>query len=180
MISVAFKYVPQTAAATFVLLHIMSDSSSLTVIWWCRCWAEANLQLGSQPRGHLYPHPGLGGLLPRHTDDWPGNILVQSWATSVNATTMRNRCTLSEKYSKFSRYSMKCNGKHDTTWNIPRSITFSPLHFMLYQGNRFPFGQCMASMRWHAKMQPKKLALVVKMTFCWIVATVVGRALLWI
>ena len=157
MISVAFKYVPQTAAATFVLLHILSDSSSLTVIWWCRCWAEANLQLGSQPRGHLYPHPGLGGLLPRHTDDWPGNILVQSWATSVNATTMRSRCTLSEKYSKFSRYNMKCNGKHDTTWNIPRCITFSPLHFMLYRGKFISFGTvCVAlyktQFRWAALM----------------------------
>ena len=39
---------------------------------------------------------------------------------------------LLEKQSKFPRYNMKCRGKRDTTWNIPRSITFSPVHFMLY------------------------------------------------
>ena len=39
--------------------------------------------------------------------------------------------TLLEKQSKFPRYNMKCRGKHDTIWNIPRSITFSMLHFML-------------------------------------------------
>ena len=32
--------------------------------------------------------------------------------------------------SKFPRYNMKWKGKPDTTWNIPRSITFSPLHFI--------------------------------------------------
>ena len=32
--------------------------------------------------------------------------------------------TLLEKQSKFPRYNMKCRGKHDTIWNIPRSITF--------------------------------------------------------
>ena len=35
---------------------------------------------------------------------------------------------------------MKCSGKHDTTWNIPHSITFSPLHFMLYRGKAISFG----------------------------------------
>ena len=35
---------------------------------------------------------------------------------------------------------MKCRGKHDTTWNIPLSITFSPLHFMLYRGKAIIFG----------------------------------------
>ena len=37
---------------------------------------------------------------------------------------------------------MKCNGKHDTstTWTIPRSITFSPLQFMLYCGKSISFG----------------------------------------
>ena len=29
---------------------------------------------------------------------------------------------------------MKCRGKPDTTWTILRSITLSPLHFMLYRG----------------------------------------------
>ena len=48
--------------------------------------------------------------------------------------------TLWEKQSKFPRYNMKCKGKHDTTWNIPRSITFSPLHFMLYRGKLISFG----------------------------------------
>ena len=30
---------------------------------------------------------------------------------------------------------MKCRGKRDNTWNITRSSSFSPLHFMLYGGN---------------------------------------------
>ena len=49
-------------------------------------------------------------------------------------------CTLLEKQSKFPRYNMKCRGKHDSTLNIPRSITFSPLHFMLYRGKSISFG----------------------------------------
>ena len=32
---------------------------------------------------------------------------------------------------------MKCSGKNDATWTIPRSIAFSPLHFMLYRGKTF-------------------------------------------
>ena len=35
---------------------------------------------------------------------------------------------------------MKCSGKHDTTWHILRSITFSPQHFMLYRGKTITFG----------------------------------------
>ena len=40
---------------------------------------------------------------------------------------------------------MKCRGKPDTTWTIPRSIKFSPLHiscydFMLYRGKSITFG----------------------------------------
>ena len=35
---------------------------------------------------------------------------------------------------------MKCRGNHDTTWTFPRSITFSPLHFMLYHGKSITFG----------------------------------------
>ena len=35
---------------------------------------------------------------------------------------------------------MKWRGKRDTTWNIPRSITFSPLHFMSYRGKSITFG----------------------------------------
>ena len=40
--------------------------------------------------------------------------------------------TLLEKQSKFPRYNMKCRGKPFTTRTIPRSITFSPLHFILH------------------------------------------------
>ena len=47
---------------------------------------------------------------------------------------------LSEKQSKFPQYNMKCRGKPDTTWNIPRSITFSPVHFMLYRGKSITVG----------------------------------------
>ena len=50
--------------------------------------------------------------------------------------------TLSEKQSEFPRYNMKSRGKRDTmyTLNIPRSITLSPLHFMLYRGKSITFG----------------------------------------
>ena len=42
--------------------------------------------------------------------------------------------------SQFPRYKMKCRRKRDTIWNIPRNITFSPLHFMLYRGQLITFG----------------------------------------
>ena len=45
-----------------------------------------------------------------------------------------------EKQSKFPRYNIKCRGKPDTTWNIPRGITFSLLHFILYRGKSISFG----------------------------------------
>ena len=48
--------------------------------------------------------------------------------------------TLLEKQSKFPRYNMKCRGKPNTTWTIPHSITFPPLHFMLYRGKSITFG----------------------------------------
>ena len=35
---------------------------------------------------------------------------------------------------------MKCRGKRDTPWNIPRSIWFTPLHFMLYRGKSITLG----------------------------------------
>ena len=35
---------------------------------------------------------------------------------------------------------MKCSVKQDTTRNIPRSISFSPLHFVLYLGKLITFG----------------------------------------
>ena len=42
----------------------------------------------------------------------------------------------------FPRYNIKCSGKHDTTWNIPRCMTFSPLYIFCYIAeNRFPLGQ---------------------------------------
>ena len=34
---------------------------------------------------------------------------------------------------------MKCLGKPDTAGTIPRSITFSPLNFMLYRGKSINF-----------------------------------------
>ena len=57
-------------------------------------------------------------------------------AQEMNAKASRPR-TLSKK---FLRYNMKCLGKRDTIWNIPRSIMFSPLHFMLYRGKWNTFG----------------------------------------
>ena len=51
-----------------------------------------------------------------------------------------NWTTLLEEQSKFPRYNIKSRGKRDTTWNSPRSITFSQLHFMLYRGNSINFG----------------------------------------
>ena len=48
--------------------------------------------------------------------------------------------TLLEKRSKFPQCNMKCRGKRDTTWTIPHSIRFSPLHFMLYRGKSITFG----------------------------------------
>ena len=44
------------------------------------------------------------------------------------------------QWSSRERYNMKCRGKWDNTWNIPRSITFSPLHFMFYRGKSITFG----------------------------------------
>ena len=44
------------------------------------------------------------------------------------------------KVIKISAYNIKSSGKHDTTWNILRCITFSPLHFMLYRGKSISSG----------------------------------------
>ena len=44
------------------------------------------------------------------------------------------------KVIQFPRYNMKYRGKRDTTGNIPRSISFSPLHFILYRGKPITFG----------------------------------------
>ena len=37
-------------------------------------------------------------------------------------------------------YNTNCRGKRDTARNIPRSISFSPLHFVLYLGKSITFG----------------------------------------
>ena len=44
------------------------------------------------------------------------------------------------KSNTISAYNIKSSGKHDTTWNILRCITFSPLHFMLYRGKSISSG----------------------------------------
>ena len=67
---------------------------------------------------------------PRHSDPFPLNP----------------QDILSENYSKFPRNNMKYSGKHNATWNIPRCITFSPLHSCYIAENRFPFGQCITFM----------------------------------
>ena len=41
--------------------------------------------------------------------------------------------------SKFPRYNTKCREKRDTTRNIPRGISFSPLYFVLYLGKSITF-----------------------------------------
>ena len=48
----------------------------------------------------------------------------------------------SKSKSKFPRYSMKCRGKHDTAWNIPRTITFLRYISCYIAENRFHLGQC--------------------------------------
>ena len=49
---------------------------------------------------------------------------------------------------------MKCRGKPDTSWTIPRSITFSPLHFMLYRGKSIIFGTVRTWNRFHYCYRP--------------------------
>ena len=44
-----------------------------------------------------------------------------------------------QKKLQFSRYNTKYTAKRDTTRNIPSSISFSPLHFVLYLGKSFTF-----------------------------------------
>ena len=67
--------------------------------------------------------------------------LLSAGKNCFNSLPLQLFCiTLLEKQSKFPRYNMKCRGKPVPTWNIPRSITFSPLHFMLYRGKSIIFG----------------------------------------
>ena len=47
-----------------------------------------------------------------------------------------NHAALLEKQSKFPRYKMKCRGKPDTTWNIPRYIS------CYITESRLPLRQC--------------------------------------
>ena len=67
------------------------------------------------------------------------------------------RTLLEERQSQIPQYNMKCRGTPDTTWNIPRSITFSLLHFMLYCGKLIIFGTVYDAQRgnvfyvWHSK-----------------------------
>ena len=68
-------------------------------------------------------------------------ILVKFWDINQSVTmTMKYSTTLLEKESKFPRYNMKCWGNPNTAWTIPRSVTFSPLHFMLYRRKLITFG----------------------------------------
>ena len=60
-----------------------------------------------------------------HSCPWPG-------------VTPRAHCPKSN--SNFRDITYKCSGQHNTTWNIPRSITSPPLHFMLYNGKSISFG----------------------------------------
>ena len=68
-------------------------------------------------------------------------ILVKFWDINQSVTmTMKYSTTLLEKQFKFPRYNMKCWGNPNTAWTIPRSATFSPLHFMLYRRKLITFG----------------------------------------
>ena len=60
--------------------------------------------------------------------------------TYFNLQYSYNHTTLLQKLSQFPRYNMKYRGKRDTTLNIPRSITFFLLHFLLYRGKSISFG----------------------------------------
>ena len=76
----------------------------------------------------------LSGALVR-----PGGSSVASEGHLALSTVSESiSSTLLEKQLKFPRYNMKCRGKPDTTWTIPRSITFSLLHFMLYRKKSIP------------------------------------------
>ena len=61
----------------------------------------------------------------------------------VELASFSGLCTLLEKQSKYPWYNMKWRGIPDTTWTIPRTITFSPLHILCYIAeSRLPLGQC--------------------------------------
>ena len=45
-----------------------------------------------------------------------------------------------QKVKQIPRYNTKCRGNQDNTRNIPRSISLSPLHFVLYLGKSMSFG----------------------------------------
>ena len=63
---------------------------------------------------------------------WPFQ-LENPWAHSHSSS-----CTV-RKVIQISAIKHEYSGNHDTTWNIPRYITFSPIHFMLYRGKSIAF-----------------------------------------
>ena len=81
-------------------------------------------------------------------------------------------CTLLEKQSKQPRFNMKCRGKPDTTWNIPRSITFSPLQFMSYREKSISVGTV------HLEFL-RLISVHFLQTFCFYVPKYTQTMLLW-
>ena len=62
---------------------------------------------------------------------WPRPRLVNDWLQCHGWDVILYTV---QKVIKFPRYNTKCRGKGYTARNIPRSISFSPLHFVLYLG----------------------------------------------
>ena len=52
---------------------------------------------------------------------------MATWVTTYGYAT-----SLSKKKTKFPRWNTKLRGKRDTTQNIPRNISFSPLYILCY------------------------------------------------
>ena len=67
---------------------------------------------------------------------------VYSASASEVGTHAPFRATLLENQSKFPRYNMKCRGKHNTTRNFVRSISFSRYISCYIAESRLPLGQC--------------------------------------
>ena len=84
-----------------------------------------------------------------------------------------------KSYQNCPRYNTKCRGKQDATRNIPRNISVSPLHFMLYFGKSITFGQCniihtcrnitLTSRFWENKLSCLQPIL------CWLASAMEGR-----
>ena len=97
--------------------------------------------------------PAHGLVLPKKTKHFLTLSLKEELSDSIllsgSAKNKRKEKTYLLHYPKrnpkFSRYNMKCRGKPNTTWNIPRSIMFSPLYFMFNRGKSIvALGQCVA------------------------------------